>query len=90
MSDEDCERVVRETLDSLPDELAEQLRDVAVVIEDRHPKGYLGVYDPRGGLQRIVVFREANPNEEELRRTVLHEIGHFFGMDHDRLGKHGL
>jgi predicted Zn-dependent protease with MMP-like domain len=89
LSDEECERVVRETLDSLPEEFAERLRDVAVVVQDRHPEGLMGVYDPRGGLKRIVVFREANPNEEELRKTVLHEVGHFFGMDHDRLGKLG-
>jgi predicted Zn-dependent protease with MMP-like domain len=38
-----------------------------------------------GGLQRIVIFRDANPTTEEVRRTVLHEVGHFFGMDEDRL-----
>jgi predicted Zn-dependent protease with MMP-like domain len=32
-----------------------------------------------------VIFRDANPTEEEVRRTVWHEVGHFFGMDEDRL-----
>ena len=43
----------------------------------------MGIYDPIGGLQRIVIFRDANPNAEEVRKTVWHEIGHHFGMDED-------
>jgi predicted Zn-dependent protease with MMP-like domain len=49
--------------------------------EDSHPDGIMGIYDPVGDLQRIVIFRDANPDAEEVRLTVLHEIGHFFGMD---------
>lgn len=26
---------------------------------------------------------------EQTRKTLFHEIGHYFGMDHDVLGKHG-
>ena len=28
----------------------------------------MGIYDPVGGLQRIVIFRDANPNADEVRR----------------------
>ena len=76
---------MRETLDSLPDEMLERLGEVAVVVEDSHPDGLMGIYDPTGGMQRIVIFRSSNPNREEIRKTVLHEIGHFFGMDEQRL-----
>jgi len=69
----------------LPAEMAAQLGAVAVVVEDSHPDGLMGIYDPVGGLQRIVIFRDANPNEDEVRRTVLHEVGHFFGMDEEEL-----
>ena len=60
-----------------------------MVVEDRHPDGLMGIYDPVGGIQRIVIFRDANPNAAEVRRTVWHEVGHFFGMDEERLHELG-
>jgi predicted Zn-dependent protease with MMP-like domain len=76
-------------LESLPAQFRDQLGEVAVIVEDSHPDGIMGIYDPDGGIQRIVVFREANPDVEEVRRTVLHEIGHYFGMDEDQLEELG-
>jgi predicted Zn-dependent protease with MMP-like domain len=80
---------VREALDSLPEEMLERLGDVAVVVEDSHPDGVMGIYDPTGGLQRIVIFRSGNPSREEIRKTVLHEVGHYFGLDERRLHELG-
>ena len=85
LTDDEVRAAVQEALDSLPDEFASQLGELAVVVEDRHPDGLMGIYDPIGGLERIVIFRDANPNVEEVRRTVLHEIGHYFGMDEAQL-----
>ena len=85
LTDEQVRAAVQEALDELPPEFADRMGDVVVVVEDSHPDGLMGIYDPVGGLRRIVIFRDANPNEEEVRRTVLHEVGHFFGMDEDRL-----
>jgi predicted Zn-dependent protease with MMP-like domain len=79
----------REALDSLPPELAQRLGDVAVIVEASHPDGLMGIYDPQGGMQRIVIFRDANPSAEEVRRTVLHEVGHYFGMDETLLEELG-
>jgi predicted Zn-dependent protease with MMP-like domain len=54
--------------------------------------------DHAGALpDRIVLYRrpleENFPREEDLRReiriTVLHEIGHFFGLDEDRIQELG-
>lgn len=81
LSDEETRDAVLEALDSLPPEIADKLGEVAVLVEDSHPEGLMGVYDPTGGLQRIVIFRDANPNAEEIKRTVLHEVGHYFGID---------
>ena len=88
MSEADTRTAVADALDELPPWVRNQLGEVAVIIEDSHPDGIMGIYDPVGGLQRIVIFRDANPNAEEVRRTVLHEIGHHFGMGEDEL--HGL
>ena len=49
----------------------------------------MGIYDPTGGMQRIVIFRDANPSREEVRKTVWHEIGHYFGMDEEGLRRLG-
>ncbi len=89
LTDEQVRAAVEEALDALPAEMAAQLGPVAVVVEDSHPDGLMGIYDPVGGLERIVIFRDANPNEDEVRRTVWHEVGHFFGMDEEQLGDLG-
>jgi predicted Zn-dependent protease with MMP-like domain len=89
LTDEETRAAAIEALDSLPPEIAEQLGEVAVLIEDSHPDGLMGIYDPVGGLNRIVIFRDANPNTEEVKRTVLHEVGHHFGMNEDDLERLG-
>ncbi len=90
LSDEQVRAAVLEALDSLPpgDGRAAR-RGRGASIEDSHPEGLMGIYDPVGGLQRIVIFRDANPNVEEVKRTVLHEVGHHFGMDEDDLDRLG-
>jgi predicted Zn-dependent protease with MMP-like domain len=89
VTDEEVVSAARNALDELPPAFAERLEGVAVVVEDSHPEGLMGIYDPVGGLERIVVFRDANPTAEEVRRTVLHEVGHHFGMDEDALDRLG-
>ena len=85
LTEDECREAVIETLDSLPTWVKQRLGEVAVIIEDTHPDGLMGIYDPSGGLRRIVVFRDSNPNVEEVRRTVWHEVGHFFGMGEDQI-----
>jgi predicted Zn-dependent protease with MMP-like domain len=78
---------------------------VVVEDEDPVEPTLFGVYqgigpglDHTGSLpDQIVIFRRplerAFPDPEELRReirvTVLHEIGHFFGLDEDRIRELG-
>ena len=85
MTHEQCRAAAQDALDSLPPDLAERLGDVAVIVEDSHPDGIMGIYDPVGEVQRIVIFRDHNPDAEEVRLTVLHEVGHYFGMDEEQL-----
>lgn len=89
LSDEEFREAVQRALDELPHEFTSRMGEVAVLIEDSHPDGLMGIYDPRGGIQRIVIFRDGNPNAEEVRKTVLHEVGHFFGMDEQALRRAG-
>ena len=85
ITEAECREAATEALDELPGWARERLGDVAVVVEDAHPEGLMGIYDPVGGVQRIVIFRDANPDAEEVKRTVFHEVGHFFGMGEEQI-----
>ena len=104
------EELVAAALDGIPDELAAQMDNVAVVVEDAPASGdvlghYQGVDLPSrsplsyGGVTPdvITIYRlplcELAADEAELARqvriTVLHEVGHHFGLsdeDLERLG----
>jgi predicted Zn-dependent protease with MMP-like domain len=92
--------LVRRALDSLPPEIAGALRNVAVVVEDEHPDDpdLFGLFHEEPYMPaRIVIYRvpleESFPDPDELEReiriTVLHELGHYFGMDEDRIADLG-
>ena len=91
LTDEEVRVAVQDALDSLPDGIASRLTNVAVIVEDSHPSGrLLGLFDPRGGLQRIIIYRELQPSADEVKRTVLHEVGHYFGADEATVRGWGL
>ena len=68
-------------------------------VEDGFDPDTLGVYEGAGALhsgdmpERIVLFQRNHENvcgslgglREEIRRTILHEVGHHFGMEEDEL-----
>jgi predicted Zn-dependent protease with MMP-like domain len=89
LTEEECVTAAQEALDSLPEWVRSKLGDVAVIVEDSHPDRLMGIYDPIGGVKRIVIFRETNPTAHEVRRTVWHEVGHYFGMNEEQLRKAG-
>jgi predicted Zn-dependent protease with MMP-like domain len=89
ISETECREAAQEALDALPAWVRERIGEVAVIVEDSHPDGIMGIYDPIGGIQRIVIFRDANPNADEVRRTVWHEIGHYLGMGEGQLEELG-
>ena len=100
---------VRAALDSLPPEVADALRNVAVVVEDQNADDpeLLGLYegvplpergDDAGSLPDTITiyrrpleaeFRDPQELQHEIRITVLHEIGHYFGLDEERLAQLG-
>jgi predicted Zn-dependent protease with MMP-like domain len=92
--------VVRRALDSLPAEIAGYMENVAVVVEDENPDDpdLLGLFSEEPYMPaQITIYRlpleESFPDpvalEEEIRITVLHEIGHYFGMDEDQIARLG-
>ena len=121
MEREDFEALVTEALDSLPDEFAEALVNVDVVVEDepslqdlqagRVQHGYtlFGLYHgiplTKRGINydrvlpdRISIYRgpivramRGDPDRirAQVRKTVMHEIGHYFGIGEERLHELG-
>ena len=94
------EEHVRNALDSLPPNLARALDNVAIVIEDENAEepDLFGLFDePEYMPAKISIYRkpleEEFPDpaelEDEIRITVLHELGHYFGMDEDQIAELG-
>lgn len=108
------ERLVREAVASLPEELKNQLENVAIMIEENPPahatvredpgQDLLGLYNgimkkDRGFWygnvlpDQIIIYRKPlermssslNDLRENVRQTVIHEIGHYFGFDEEEL-----
>jgi predicted Zn-dependent protease with MMP-like domain len=91
---------VRRALDRLPPKLAKALENLAVVIEEEDPSDpdLFGLWEADEFLpDKITIFRRplvaAFPDphelEREIRITVLHELGHYFGLDEDRIRELG-
>ena len=100
MSRRPFDESVRRALDSLPPEIARHLDNVAIVVEDEDPDDpdLVGVFREEPYLPaQIAIFRrplqESFPDPDELEReiriTVLHELGHYFGMEEDDLEQLG-
>jgi len=94
------EEHVRRALDSLPPELARGLQNVAIVIEDENPADpdLFGLFEEDPYLPaKISIYRlpleetftDPRELEQEIRITVLHELGHYFGIDEERLSELG-
>jgi predicted Zn-dependent protease with MMP-like domain len=103
------EEMVVTALDSLPGELGDLMRNVAVTVEHGPgPRGLLGLYQGvpltsrssqyAGVLpDRIIIYRRAicaicwSEAEvgEQVRRTVIHEVAHHFGISDERLRQLG-
>jgi predicted Zn-dependent protease with MMP-like domain len=94
------EEHVRRALDSLPNDLARGLENMAVVVEEVNPEEphLLGLFEqPQHLPAKVTIYRlplersyghDPERLEHEIRVTVLHELAHYFGIDEERL--HGL
>jgi predicted Zn-dependent protease with MMP-like domain len=94
------EEHVQRALDTVPAELAEGLRNVAIVVENENPEepDIYGLFDePEYLPAKVTIYRvpleadfpEPERLEHEIRVTVLHALAHYFGIDEDRLAELG-
>lgn len=114
MTDNEFEKIVRETLDELPVEFKRQLDNVEVVIEDfftdtngNRDLHLLGLYHGVPKTERnsylqlpdkisiykfpiLMVSKDTHDAKKRIKATVLHELGHHFGLSDEDLEKTDL
>ena len=95
------EQHVQAALDSLPDEIAAKLENVAVVVEEanREEPDLYGLFQEEPYMPaKVSIYRrplvedfgdDPDELEREIRITVLHELAHYFGFDEQRLDELG-
>ncbi len=92
------EAAVTEAVDSIPAEFQPYLENIEFRIAESSPEGLLGLYEGGSALEygwphRITVFKRAHERVardwdelvEQVRQTILHEVGHHFGMEEEDL-----
>jgi predicted Zn-dependent protease with MMP-like domain len=94
------EEAAQAAIDSIPEQFQPYLENTVFVLEELSPEGLMGLYEGAGALasgegmpERITLFKHSHEQSsrsfeelvEEVRRTILHEVGHHFGMEEDDL-----
>jgi predicted Zn-dependent protease with MMP-like domain len=94
------EAAAQDAVDSIPEDFRPYLENTVFVLEESSPDGLLGLYEGATALaagegmpERITLYKRAHEEAArtmadlvtEVRRTILHEVGHHFGMDEDDL-----
>ena len=94
------EQLVETVIESIPADFQPYLENTVFIVEESSREGLMGFYHGSGALHagegfpdRIILYKESHERAassmmdlvEEVRRTILHEVGHHFGMDEDDL-----
>jgi len=93
------EAAAQAAVDSIPDEFRSYLENTVFVIEESSPEDLMGLYEGATALaglgmpERITLYKRSHERAvesidelvDEVRRTILHEVGHHFGMDEEDL-----
>jgi predicted Zn-dependent protease with MMP-like domain len=76
-----------------PRKIAPSPRSLLMGVYVGVPLTQRSVFDLRAGPDHIVLYRknietvcrDEQEIREQIRRTIIHEVGHYFGLDEDRL-----
>ena len=94
------EAAAQAAVDSIPDDFKTYLENTVFIIEESSSEDLMGLYEGATALgagdgmpERITLYKRAHENSagsmdeliDEVRKTILHEVGHHFGMDEDDL-----
>src|SRR5579859_1152685 len=75
------EELVQKAIESIPKQFLPYLENTMFIVEESSPRGLMGLY--KRSHERAATTM--NDLVEEIRRTILHEVGHHFGKDEDDL-----
>ncbi len=94
------EAAAQTAIDSIPEQFQPYLANTVFILEEQSDDGLMGLYEGAGALasgegfpELITLYKRSHEEAtatmadliEEVRRTILHEVGHHFGMDEDDL-----
>jgi len=94
------EAAAQAAMDSIPEAFKPYLENTMFIIEESSPEGLMGLYEGATALgagegmpERVTLYKRSHERAarsmaelvEEVRRTILHEVGHHFGMEEDEL-----
>jgi predicted Zn-dependent protease with MMP-like domain len=97
---EQFEAAAQAAVDSIPDDFKPYLENTIFIIEENSSDGLMGLYEGATALgagegmpERITLYKRSHERAagsmeelvEEVRETILHEVGHHFGMEEDEL-----
>ncbi len=97
---QEFEELVQGVVESLPKQFKPYLQNTVFLVEESSPEGLMGLYQGAGAMhageglpEQITIYKRSHERAatsieelvEEVRRTVLHEIGHHFGMEEEEL-----
>ncbi len=97
---EQFEAAAQAAVDSIPDDFKPYLENTIFIVEESSPEGLMGLYEGATALgagegmpERITLYKRSHERAatsmeelvEEVRETILHEVGHHFGMEEDEL-----
>jgi predicted Zn-dependent protease with MMP-like domain len=100
VSMKEFEAAAQAAVDSIPEAFKPYLENTVFILEESSSRGLMGLYEGATALaagegmpERITLYKRAHEdasgsNDEliaEVRRTILHEVGHHFGMEEDDL-----
>jgi predicted Zn-dependent protease with MMP-like domain len=94
------EDAAQAALDSIPEEFKPYLENTVFIVEESSPEDLLGLYEGATALgagegmpERITLYKRSHEEAaesmdelvDEVRKTILHEVGHHFGMEEEDL-----